>query len=78
MQRFVGTEPLSAMTNQYNQVLHTMLPQRGVSVCEIPRLTANDTPISASAVRIAWEQKDWQALSELVPATTLNYLKNLT
>ena len=77
-QRFVGNEPLSTMTNQYNQTLLKMLPPRGVSVCEIARITVDGTPISASAVRVAYEQKDWQALADLVPVTTLNYLKNLT
>lgn len=73
--RFVGTEPLSALTNQYNQVLLSALPPRGIEVTEIPRLTLDDTPISASAVRIAWDARDWQCLERLVPATTLTYLK---
>lgn len=75
--RFVGTEPLSPMTNQYNEVLKTSLPQHGIEVVEIPRLTVDETPISASAVRQAYERKDWVAVKTLVPTTTYDYLQTL-
>ena len=74
--RYVGTEPLSLLTNQYNEVLKTQLPRHGIAVMEIPRLSIEDTPISASAVRNALENKDQQALRVLVPHTTFTYLKN--
>ena len=74
--RYVGTEPLSELTNQYNEVLKTQLPQQGIAVVEIPRLSINDTPISASAVRNALETKNPQALRSLVPPTTFAYLKD--
>lgn len=74
--RYVGTEPLSELTNQYNAVLKTQLPQQGIAVVEIPRLSINDTPISASAVRNALKNKDPQALRSLVPPTTFAYLKD--
>ncbi|MBE6959055.1 MAG: [citrate (pro-3S)-lyase] ligase [Ruminococcaceae bacterium] len=76
--RFVGTEPLSVMTNQYNDVLKATLPTYGITVTEIPRLTVSDVPISAGAVRAAWCVQDWQLLEKLVPETTLAYLKNRT
>lgn len=72
--RFIGTEPLSALTNQYNQALKSTLPRFGITVTEIPRLTIEGTPISASAVRSALDSGDWQAVKQLVPATTLDYL----
>lgn len=75
--RFVGTEPLSALTAQYNAVLKDALPHRGISVVEIPRLTVDGMPISASAARAAWAAKDWEILQKLLPSTTLDYLKNL-
>ena len=59
--RYVGTEPLSKLTSQYNEVLKTQLPQQGIDVVEIPRLSIEDTPVSASAVRNALENKDRQA-----------------
>ena len=74
--RYVGTEPLSELTNQYNKVLKTQLPRQGIEVVEIPRLSIEDTPISASAVRNALEKKDQQALRSLVPLTTFTFLKN--
>ena len=75
--RFVGTEPLSPLTAQYNQVLKAALPQHGIEVVEIPRLEHNSTPISASAVRSAWQLRDWNTLQSLLPQTTLDYLKTM-
>lgn len=75
--RYVGTEPLSVLTDQYNEVLKTTLPQRGIDVIELPRLSQNGTPISASAVRAAYERKDWETVKNLVPQTTLDYLQTL-
>ena len=73
--RYVGTEPLSAMTNQYNEVLKASLPLRGIEVIEISRLTRDNTPISASAVREAYNRGDWASVKSLVPATTYDYLQ---
>ena len=74
--RYVGTEPLSMLTNQYNQVLKYNLPKHGIAVVEIPRLAMENTPVSASAVRAAWENKDWDTVKNLVPTTTFAYLKD--
>ena len=74
--RYVGTEPLSVLTDQYNQVLKDNLPKQGVDVVEIPRLAMGNIPVSASAVRAAWENKDWDMVKSLVPATTFAYLKD--
>ena len=49
--RYVGTEPLSPMTNQYNDALKQHLPEKGIALREIPRLEQSGTPVSASAVR---------------------------
>lgn len=70
--RFVGTEPLSPMTGQYNEALKAHLPERGIAVTEIPRLETNDAPISATAVRKALDEgTDFR---HLVPDTTYQYL----
>lgn len=70
--RFVGTEPLSPMTGQYNEALKAHLPQRGIAVTEIPRLETADAPISATAVRKALDEgTDFR---HLVPDTTYQYL----
>ena len=73
--RFVGTEPLSPMTDRYNAALKGNLPQKGIDVIEIPRLTLADTPISASAVRAAMAKGDHETLKKLVPQTTYDYLR---
>lgn len=73
--RYVGTEPLSPMTEQYNAILRETLPPRGVALREIPRLESGHTPISASAVRRYLSQGDWDSLQHLLPETTCRYLK---
>lgn len=72
--RYVGTEPLSPMTNQYNQALLAALPEKGIQVRQIPRLEQDDTPVSASAVRAAMAAGDNETLRRLVPETTYEYL----
>ena len=74
--RFVGTEPLSQMTNQYNEALLQYLPQRGIAVHQIPRVEAGDTPISASYVRSLLGKGQGDLLKTLVPETTYAYLEN--
>ena len=74
--RYVGTEPLSPLTSQYNEILKTQLPPRGIQVEEIPRLALESTPVSASAVRAALTAKDRQTVQSLVPHTTFAYLED--
>lgn len=72
--RYVGTEPLSPVTNLYNEALLAKLPGRGVQVRCIPRLSKEGTPISAGAVRKAISSGNLSELETLVPQTTLTYL----
>ncbi len=72
--RYVGTEPLSELTNQYNGILKMQLPKHGIDVVEIPRRTIKNTPISASAVRNALKNGEQQTVQTLVAPTTLAYL----
>ena len=74
--RYVGTEPLSPLTSQYNEILKNQLPPRGIQVEEIPRLALESTPVSASAVRAALTAKDRQTVQSLVPHTTFAYLED--
>ena len=73
--RYVGTEPLSPMTNLYNEALAQNLPARGIAFYQIPRLEISGLPVSASAVRACLEQGDTETLRSLLPETTYEYLK---
>ena len=68
--RYVGTEPLSPMTQQYNNALRQHL---SIELQEIPRLESKGQPISASTVRDLMDYAPEQ-LEALVPPTTLHYL----
>ena len=73
--RYVGTEPLSPMTAQYNDALRMYLPKREILLKEIPRLTKSGVPVSASAVRAHIQSGNIQALKALLPPTTMKYLQ---
>lgn len=73
--RYVGTEPLSPLTDSYNRVLCGQLPRYGVEVIEVPRLEQEGGPISASRVRALLAAGDLSAIEPLVPPTTFDYLK---
>ncbi len=72
--RFVGTEPLSPMTNEYNKALKLGLEKEGIKIFEIPRIQSNDSVISASKIRELLDKHDIQAVKSLVPSTTFEYL----
>ena len=72
--RYVGTEPLSPMTRQYNEALR-QLEDYGITLCELTRLEREETPVSASAVRAMLEQGNTVKLRALVPETTYCYLR---
>lgn len=73
--RFVGTEPLSPVTDAYNRQMMAFLPPKGIQVTLIPRKELDGGPISASRVRALLETRDWAALERLVPPTTFAYLQ---
>ena len=75
--RFVGSEPLSPLTNMYNEALLENLPQKGIDVTVIDRLEKNSKPISASDFRFLLDSGEIEKAKELVPKTTFDYiLKN--
>ena len=75
--RFAGEEPIDMFTNQYNVNMKQILPKYGVEFIEIPRKQTGDTVISASAVRKAMHEGNWELVKELVPTTTYEFLKTL-
>ena len=73
--RFAGEEPTDNVTRQYNETMKKILPRHGVDFCEIPRKNFGDEPISASKVREALKRGDFDKIKNLVPASTLLYLR---
>lgn len=89
--RYVGTEPLSPMTNRYNEALKAYLPEKEIELRELPRLEIsglpidnicaggipidNTIPVSASAVRALIDAGQPEAIRPLVPQTTYEYLQ---
>ena len=71
--RYVGQEPTSQVTGMYNDIMAKALPEAGIECRIIPRKEALGKAISASTVRQAIQNGDWDALRELVPQTTLDY-----
>ncbi|MCK9328519.1 MAG: [citrate (pro-3S)-lyase] ligase [Sphaerochaetaceae bacterium] len=74
--RFVGNEPLSAVTSIYNDVLRSQLPKEGISFRIIPRLKVNGVPISASNVRKAIKEDDWATVKALLPSSSYDFFRS--
>ena len=74
--RYVGEEPTSLVTGIYNRIMSEKLPEQGIECIVVPRKTCEDTPISASNVRLALQNGDYDTISKLVPQTTLDYFKS--
>ena len=72
--RFVGSEPLDAMTQRYNELMHELLPLEGISVVEIARLSEENRAISASAVRAALDEGKFSEAALKTFPTTIPYL----
>jgi [citrate (pro-3S)-lyase] ligase len=73
--RFAGEEPLDPVTRRYNREMKAVLPEYGIKFVEIPRKETDGNVISASRVRELFKIRDFDAISELVPTVTLEYLK---
>lgn len=74
--RFVGTEPQDTVTNQYNLEMKKVFPKYGIELIEIDRVLQknSDTVISASTVRKYIEERNLQAIQEIVPDATYRYI----
>lgn len=73
-ERFVGSEPLDAVTNAYNSALRQILPSRGIKVTELARMEKDGAPVSAKRVRALLKEKKFAEASRLVPDTTAKIL----
>ena len=56
--------------------MNAILSQYGIEVKEIPRYEVEGKIVSASQVRHYMQDKQWEKIAELVPKTTLDYLKS--
>jgi [citrate (pro-3S)-lyase] ligase len=74
--RFVGTEPISAITRAYNEAMLSILPGYGVETRELERLEDENGAISASRVRSALARGDMASALRLVPPATRAFLQS--
>lgn len=72
--RFVGEEPLDAVTRQYNEQMKQILKLHSIELIEIPRKEWGGNVISASKVRKCLKLKEYDVIQEIVPRTTYEYL----
>ncbi len=72
--RYVGTEPFSAMTEDYNRILSEQLPGHGITLVQVPRMELDGCAVSASRVRKLLKEGKPEAVQALVPPTTYAYL----
>ena len=72
--RYVGSEPVDELTARYNQLMLEQLPQHGITVTAIERMTLDDEPVSASRLRQALAGGLLSQAAALVPVTTVPYL----
>lgn len=72
-ERYVGEEPTSQVTGLYNKIMMAELPKAGITCHVVPRKASGGKAISASTVRVALRNGDWEQLRALVPPTTLDY-----
>ena len=75
--RFAGEEPHDPYTRQYNRQMKELLPQMGIEFIELPRKLEKGVAISASRVRESIKEGRLEAIKDLVPETTLEYLRGM-
>ncbi len=72
--RYVGSEPIDALTARYNELMQQLLPQHGIQVETVERLVLDGQPVSASRMRQALAEGSLTQAAALVPQTTEPYL----
>ena len=76
--RFVGTEPVDKVTNQYNQTLKRILPEYGIVLREIERLMDKNVYISATEIRRLIKCGNYEEIKKIAPESTHEYIcKNM-
>ena len=72
--RYVGEEPYSELTDIYNEVMKATF-EDALTLEIIPRYDIDGDIISATKVRRALDQGDFETASKYLPQTSLDYLK---
>lgn len=73
--RFLGSEPNDLVTLQYNNSLQEILQERNIGVKIVERKEHENKPISASYVRSLLKQDKIKEAFELLPQSTIEFLK---
>lgn len=73
--RFLGEEPIDTVTKNYNDNLQKILGENFINVEIIPRKKLAGDVISASYLRRALENKDYESVKKLAPQTTIEILE---
>ena len=73
----MGEEPFDRVTRLYNETMKQILPNYGIEIIEIPRKETDDCVISASKVRKALENDEFDKIEKMVPESTLEFLKKM-
>jgi [citrate (pro-3S)-lyase] ligase len=72
--RYLGTEPYSKTTDDYNQAMMAILPKYSVEIVLVDRLEIDSKIVSASTVRMLIKEDRWPEIRAMVPETTYRYL----
>lgn len=72
--RFVGSEPTDALTARYVELMKQILPQHGIEVRVMERITHGHQPVSASVVRQHLAHRHFNLAAQLVPQSTVPFL----
>ena len=71
--RYVGEEPKSLVTGIYNRIMSERLPEHGIECVIVPRKSENGEVISASNVRQAIKDGEFEKMKGLVPESTYKF-----
>ncbi len=74
--RFVGEEPTDKTTLAYNKAMEDVFSKNGIELKVVPREQKGEQVVSASTVRKALANDDWETVRRMVPKTTLVYLQS--
>ena len=74
--RFVGDEPTDKTTLAYNRAMKEVFGSNGLELKVIPREQKGEQVVSASSVRRALAEDDWETVRRMVPRSTLTYLQS--